>query len=112
MSEVSREMTLDEWCAKLHDSHLVNRQLAKLKALAEASDRTKAVVPCSDLLCVISSHEKGFWQADVFDDPDADVPEWFCTGKKGDDAGAVITMASKAYPGITFEFEQADEDED
>lgn len=31
MGETQREMTLDEWCARLPDSHLVNKQLDQLK---------------------------------------------------------------------------------
>lgn len=32
----SREMTLDEWCAKLPDFHRVNKELRELKAGAAA----------------------------------------------------------------------------
>lgn len=56
------------------------------------------------LLCVVSPHEKGFWQADVYIDGFAEgvPPDWFTTGKKGDDQYEVMTMASRAYPGIKF----------
>jgi len=30
MSETKREMTLEEWCAKLPEHHLVNKQLKEL----------------------------------------------------------------------------------
>jgi len=59
----------------------------------------------SDLLCVISPHEKGFWQADVYKagcDEEGVQPLWFATGKKGDDRYGVMNKASEAYPGIMF----------
>ena len=31
MSETHREMTLDEWCGRLPDCHLVNKELSRLK---------------------------------------------------------------------------------
>lgn len=42
MSE-QREMTLREWCARLPDHHLVNRQLAELEAYRDSmGERTDA----------------------------------------------------------------------
>jgi len=52
----------------------------------------------------ISLHEKGFWQADYFLTSVAEVPDWFCTGKKGDSPGEVVSMASAMFPGIRFTF--------
>lgn len=36
-NECQREMTLDEWCAKLPSFHLVNRQLQELRAALQPS---------------------------------------------------------------------------
>jgi len=44
---VQREMTLDEWCSKLPESHLVNKELRQLKSRATES---KACDGCKRIL--------------------------------------------------------------
>lgn len=79
-----------------------------MTALNEAIDidSSTAVAGQSEisLLCVISPHEKGFWQADVYMEgfKEGINPDWYCTGKKGDDQYEMITNIAKLYPGITF----------
>lgn len=72
--------------------------------------KNEEISVCSNgLLCVISLHDKGFWQADVYDkEAEHYSPNWFCTGKNGDDAGAVISRASREFPGIDFMFAKAE----
>jgi len=53
----------------------------------------------SDLLCVISWHKDGFWQADVFSDLDSESPEWFCTGKRGDEVWGVVNTTAQEFGG-------------
>jgi len=56
-----------------------------------------------DIIAIVSLHEKGFWQADVYyDGHDDAIPDWFCTGKCNDDMFGVINIVSKQFPGITF----------
>ena len=54
----------------------------------------------TDLLCVVSPHEKGFWQADVyFYGWDEGIPpDWFCTGKRGGTKEEIINMVIERYP--------------
>lgn len=58
-------------------------------------------------IALVSKHDKGFWQVDVWEDvqlmDDGCAPDWFCTGKIGDNRYSVISQASKAFPSIKFE---------
>jgi len=58
----------------------------------------------NELLCIISPHEKGFWQADLYFNgfTEGVPPDWFCTGKKGDDQYEIITRVANDYPGVKF----------
>lgn len=57
------------------------------------------------LLCIVSPHEKGFWQADVYEDgwEECVLPDWFCTGKIGGTRDEIIEKVRIAYPDATFE---------
>ena len=50
-----------------------------------------------DLLCVISWNEKGFYQADVFENCNSNTPEWYCTGRNIDDQLGVINKVIQKY---------------
>lgn len=52
MSEQAmREVTLDEWCAKLWPGHCVNTELARLRAqLAEANERVRVLEDFADIV--------------------------------------------------------------
>ena len=52
------------------------------------------------LLCVVSPHEKGFWQADIYVDgwSEGSAPDWFCTGKIGGTKAEIVEIAKKVYP--------------
>ncbi len=59
----------------------------------------------NDLLCVVSLNEKGFWQCDVYRDYDDQYcipPDWFCTGKIGEDSKVIIANTEEKFPGIRF----------
>lgn len=58
----------------------------------------------SDLLCVVSPHEKGFWQADIYHEGWAEglSPDWFCTGKIGGTKEEIIAQAKNTYPYAKF----------
>ncbi len=60
-------------------------------------------------VCVISQHEKGFWQADIYLDcwQEGAVPDWFCTGKIGGTKQDVIARAKKNYPELRVEYFEA-----
>ena len=58
----------------------------------------------------ITLNEKGFWQADYFIDEEAEVPEWFCTGKVGYSPGPVVSEASAKFPGIKFTFPEEEKE--
>lgn len=53
---------------------------------------------------VVSPHEKGFWQVDVYEDKceEGVTPVWFATGKKGDDMYAVLNKAISVFHDIHF----------
>lgn len=54
----------------------------------------------NDLLCVISPHEKGFWQADVYFNgwSEGVSPDWFCTGKIGGDRNVIVSKVQGQFP--------------
>ena len=55
----------------------------------------------SELLCVLSPHEKGFWQADVYLEGFVEgPPDWFMTGSKGGDREMVVNEVRNKYPSI------------
>lgn len=58
----------------------------------------------SDLLCVVSPHEKGFWQADVYHEgwTEGLSPDWFCTGKIGGTKEEIIEKVKNTYPSTKF----------
>lgn len=58
----------------------------------------------SNLICIVSPHEKGFWQVDVYLDGwiEGLVPDWFCTGKVGGTKEEIVTMVKKEYPEAEF----------
>lgn len=53
------------------------------------------------LLCVVSPHHKGFWQADIYlaGWDEGVSPDWFCTGKSGGSRDEVIEKALATHPG-------------
>lgn len=54
----------------------------------------------NDLLCVVSPHEKGFWQADIYLGGwyEGAASDWYCTGKIGGTKEDVIAKAKESYP--------------
>jgi len=58
-----REMTLEEWCNKLPEFHLVNKQLRELKAPLIAQTEPVAEVPCSTGLSDLVAK----WEAKIAD---------------------------------------------
>ena len=59
----------------------------------------------NELLCVVSPHEKGFWQADVYLEgwKEGIVPDWFCTGKIGGTKDEIIDKVRETYPDVKIE---------
>lgn len=53
----------------------------------------------NDSLCIVSPHEKGFWQADVYFNGwhEGSSPDWFCTGKIGDDRDDIISKVRERF---------------
>ena len=57
-----------------------------------------------NLICVVSWHEKKFWQADVFErENNESAPIWYCTGDSKENVFGVINTTNKAYPGVKFQ---------
>jgi len=58
----------------------------------------------NDLLCVVSPHQKGFWQADVYLEGwiEGVPPDWFCTGAIGGTKEQIIAKVKEAYPKADF----------
>ncbi len=52
MQQAAREMTLDEWCAKLPHIHLVNKQLRRLHAIEAAARAISEAWPDSGVSLV------------------------------------------------------------
>ena len=54
------------------------------------------------MICVISWHEKGFWNADMYEDDDEnyDDPIGYATGKRGTNRYELINRVIKQYSGI------------
>jgi hypothetical protein len=55
---------------------------------------------CTALLCVVSPHEKGFWQADIYFDgwSEGSAPDYFFTGKSGEARNDIIEKVKQTYP--------------
>lgn len=53
------------------------------------------------LLCVVSPHHKGFWQADIYlaGWDEGVSPDWFCTGLAGGSRHDVVAKALESHPG-------------
>lgn len=78
----------------------------------------------SDNLVIVSYHEKGFWQADLFEgcahlndeelDESGFSPDAFFTGKIGETQAEVTARARQKWPGsiVRIHFESADDEED
>ena len=68
------------------------------------SEAKKDESDLSALLCVVSPHEKGFWQADVYLEGwvEGGVPDWFCTGSIGGTKEEIILKARESYPEATL----------
>lgn len=56
----------------------------------------------ADLTCVVSPHEKGFWQVDIYHEGWAEglSPDWFCTGKLGGTKEEIIAQVKNEYPNV------------
>lgn len=56
----------------------------------------------NDLLCVVSPHENGFWQADIYTEGQEEgvAPDGFLTGAIGGERGEVVAEVRTKYPGI------------
>ena len=69
-------------------------------AQPENNAPTQQVAPNNELLCVVSPHVKGFWQADIFVEgwQEGAAPDWFCTGKIGGTKEEIIVEAKQHYP--------------
>lgn len=55
-------------------------------------------------ICVITPHQKGFWQADYYREgwEEGEVPDGYCTGKVGGDKDSIIRKAKTSFPGTEF----------
>lgn len=53
-------------------------------------------------ICIVSPHEKGFWQADVYLEGwwEGAAPDGFCTGKKGGTKEQIILKVKENHPDI------------
>jgi hypothetical protein len=53
-------------------------------------------------ICIVSPHEKGFWQADVYNEGWAEgvPPDWVRTGKLGGKRSELIDAVLERFPGI------------
>jgi len=58
----------------------------------------------SNLECIVSPHEKGFWQADVyFEGSDEGLaPDWFCTGAIGGTKEEIISRVKEVFRNPIF----------
>ena len=56
-------------------------------------------------ICLLSVHEKDFWQADVYYGGwhEGAAPDWFCTGKLSGNRGDIIAKVRKVFPEILIE---------
>lgn len=56
----------------------------------------------ADLTCVVTPHEKGFWQVDIYQEGCAEglSPDWFCTGKLGGTKEEIIAQMKNEYPNV------------
>lgn len=78
-----REMTLDEWCDRLPNHHLVNRQLAELK---ELESRQQQWIPVEEIIrCLDNAYEH--IQATSYNDALSSIREAqeYITPPKGED---------------------------
>jgi len=59
----------------------------------------------SEQICIVSPHEKGFWQADIYLEgwSEGIAADWFCTGKIGGTKEDIIAKAKAVYPDIKID---------
>ena len=52
------------------------------------------------MICIVSPHEKGFWQADVYFDGwmEGITADWFCTGSIGGTKESIIEKVRGQFP--------------
>lgn len=55
--------------------------------------------------CIVSPHEKGFWQADLYLDGwrEGVSGDWFCTGEIGGTKSDIVSKVKESYPNAKFE---------
>ena len=58
----------------------------------------------SNLVCVVSPHEKGVWRVDFYPKGLAEglSPDWVCTGKIGGTKEDIVAQVKTTYPNAKF----------